>query len=81
MTTVHALRNEVDQMEIVGNLAARLNYILNSARISADDICYVEKAAPVEAYDRVALDSLAEVLRHSYDVEACAWFAAHGVKW
>jgi hypothetical protein len=81
MTTFHALRQEVDQMEIVdGNLAARLDYILDSARIDADDTCYVQNTAPVEAYDRVALDSVAEILRHSDDAEAREWFAARGVK-
>jgi hypothetical protein len=86
MTTFHALRHEVDQMEIVhGNLAARLDYILDSARISADELFAsssdVEKAAPVEAFDHIALGSVAEILRHSDDAEACAWFAARGVKW
>jgi hypothetical protein len=69
-------------MEIVqGNLAARLDYILESARIDADDTRYVEKVAPVEDYDRIVLASVAEILRHSDDAEARQWFAAHGVKW
>jgi len=82
MTTFHALRHEVDQMEILeSNLVARLDYILETARIDADETCHIEKGAPVENYDRVALDSVAEILRHSDDAEAREWFAAHGVKW
>jgi hypothetical protein len=82
MTTFHALRHEVDQMEILeSNLVARLDHILESARIDADETCHVEKAAPVEDYDRVALDSVVEILGHSDDAEAREWFAAHGVKW
>jgi hypothetical protein len=80
--TFKSLQNTVSRMEVRrGNLADRLDAVLDSARVNADDTCHVEKAQPVATYDAVALASLESILSYEKDSEVCDWFEAQGVTW
>lgn len=61
-------------------LGARIDDILDNARINADDTVYVEKAAPVADWDRIALASLQSLLSYCGDSKAVAWFRRNGVE-
>jgi hypothetical protein len=76
------LRKMVDDMGVVhGELSDRLDDILDRARINADDTCYLEKTRSVEDYDRVALDTISDILSQSEtDADVCRWFIAQGVE-
>lgn len=80
--TFAALQNTVAKMEIErGNLADRLDDVLDRARGNADDTVYLEKTVPVTEYDAIGLATVGEILSYSTDQEVCAWFAAQGVTW
>lgn len=82
MTTFKQLQDTASKMEIVhGNLADRLDDVLDRARINADDTCHVEKTQPVDQYDYIALNTVSEILSYLDDKEVCDWFAANNVTW
>lgn len=62
-------------------LGSRVDYLLDSARINADDTVYLEKAAPVNEWERIALDSLRFLLSDSKDTKAQAWFRSINFVW
>lgn len=81
-TTFATLRTLVDKMEIQkGNLADRLDDVLDRARWNADDTVYTEKTVPASDWDSIALATVSEILAYGSDAEVSAWCAAQGVEW
>lgn len=64
-----------------GRLRDEVNYMLDMARVNADDTCYVEKSRPAEDHETVMMDTLefACTTSDAYG-PAVAWFEANGVK-
>lgn len=80
--TFASLQDQVSKMEIKqGNLADRLDNVLDIARGNADDTCYLEKTVEVAKYDSIAMATVSELLSYSKDEEVCKWFANQGVTW
>jgi hypothetical protein len=78
--TFEALRVIAKRLAIKpGNLADRIDSILDSGRINADDTIYLEKSAPSDQWDAIALASVCDLLAYSKDKPVLAWFARHGV--
>lgn len=82
MTTFKQVQDKASKLEIIkGNLADRIDDVLDRARINAEDTVYIEKAQDVTKYDHVALDTVSEILSYLDDEEVCDWFAANNVTW
>lgn len=78
--TFAEIQKTVSVMKIErGNLADRINDVLDRARINADDTCYKEKAQPESEYDRIAVDTIREILSYSNDIEVQGWFKSVGI--
>jgi hypothetical protein len=54
--------------------------VIESGRVNADCTIYIEKAAPVSDWDRLALASLCDALSCCANPRAVAWFTKLGVK-
>ena len=87
--TFAGLRDAVDRMDhgtveqnvFATTLATRLDDVLDRARINADDTVYVEKAAVAAEWDRIALDTVSDILSQSgTDGDIVEWFLAQGVR-
>jgi hypothetical protein len=65
-----------------GPLAREVDYMIDASRVNADDTCCVEKSRPMEDYDAVALESLEQACCYAepHQMDAVAWFVAHGLK-
>lgn len=65
-----------------GPLAREIDYMVDAARVNADDTCCVEKTRPMEDYDAVAIESLEQACCYAeaHQVEAVAWFVAQGLR-
>lgn len=79
--TFQELRTAADKMDCLHGIGSRVDNILDQARINADDTVYAEKARPSSEYDRIAADTVAELLSYSSDAEAQAWFRGVGFSW
>lgn len=62
-----------------GSLADEVSYMLDAARVNADDTVYVDKSAPESDWHRIAMDSLESACAYSRNSDAVSWFLAHGV--
>jgi hypothetical protein len=63
-------------------LGMEVDYILDCARVNADDTCYVEKEAPASDYNRIAVETLRDTLSsRETDKAAAAWFKRVGFQW
>lgn len=60
-------------------LGYRVDALLDSARVNADDTVYLEKAAPESDYDRIALDTVMMELSYCTDKAVIRWFAKRGI--
>ena len=80
--TFEEIRKKAGKLEVRGdNLGGRIDHLLDSARINADDTVHIEKAEPAAEWERIALDSLGSLLSHSQDAKAQAWFRRAGFSW
>ena len=61
-------------------LGQRVDDALDSARVNADDTCYVEKEADPSRYDEIALGTLSSILAYSNDKAMIRWFERQGVR-
>jgi hypothetical protein len=64
-----------------GSLGDRIDEMVDSARVNADDTVYLEKAAAESDYDMVAISTLELILSDSNDEEAKTWFKSIGFNW
>jgi len=62
-------------------LSHRVGYLIDSARINADDTIYTDKAAPEAQHGKIAVSSLEMLLCSCTDEEVCAWFRKQGFRW
>ena len=74
------LRAEVERMDMFKDFPRRLDMVLDSARVNADDTVFVERACDVTGWHDIALGSIETVLAYSTDKKVLAWFAKRGVK-
>jgi len=74
-TQLQALAAQLGDIR-AGNLADRVDDVLDNARINADDTL---RANPAENHSAIALATVGCLLSCSNDNEVCAWFQAQGI--
>jgi hypothetical protein len=80
--TFEEIKAKAAKLGTATKLGGEVDYILDSARVNADDTCYVEKSAPAADYDRIAVDTLRDILSASEtNKTAAAWFKRVGFQW
>ena len=62
-------------------LANRVGYLVDAARVNADDTVYLEKTVDEDQFDKIAVASLEGLLCSCTDEEVCAWFRKQGFRW
>lgn len=80
--TFDEIKAKAAKLGTTTKLGGEVDHILDSARVNADDTCHVEKSAPVEDYDCIAVGTLRDILSSSEtDKAAAAWFKRVGFQW
>lgn len=57
------------------DLADRVKLMIDNAELNAHDTIYVDKAAPEQEFDAIALATLESNLCYCGDFDVCEWFA------
>lgn len=61
-------------------LGHRVDEVLDSARVNADDTVYLEKEADASEWDSIAVGTLSSILADSKDKAVIRWFERQGVR-
>jgi hypothetical protein len=62
------------------DLADRVKLMIDNAELNANDTIYVDKAAPEQQFDTIALATLESNLCYCGDFDVCEWFAQNDVR-
>lgn len=80
--TFDEIKAKAAKLGTVSKLGMEVDHILDSARVNADDTCYVEKSAPVAEWSQIAVGTLRDILSYrETDKRAAAWFKRVGFQW
>lgn len=67
------------ELDCLRGLGKRVDEVLDSARINADDTKYLEKNED-QSWEYIAMSTIEEILSFSSDKEVQDWFIGHGVR-